>query len=72
MILQATEAVQEGENPDAPLTSMNPLPEERSPGQDFSGTQAPFYSQPDAEHEKQQSEDLDYTDISYIMQCTFN
>ncbi|XP_052585465.1 double homeobox protein B [Peromyscus californicus insignis] len=66
--LQATETVQEEQNLDAPLTSMNPLPEEPSPGQDFSGTQAPFCSQPDTEHEKQQSEDPDYTDISYIMQ----
>nr|XP_015848389.2 double homeobox protein B [Peromyscus maniculatus bairdii] len=64
--LQATETVQEEQNLDAPLTSTNPLPEELSPGQDFSGTQAPFSSQPDAEHEKQQSEDPDY--ISYIMQ----
>ncbi|XP_059119040.1 double homeobox protein B [Peromyscus eremicus] len=65
--LQTTETVQEEQNLDAPLTSMNPLPEEPSPGQDFSGSQAPC-SQPDAEHEKQQSEDPDYTDIAYIMQ----
>ncbi|KAL6061825.1 hypothetical protein STEG23_022413 [Scotinomys teguina] len=68
LIPQPTEAVQGGQNPDAPLIPINPLSEQPHPEQDFSGTQAPFYSQPDAEREKQQSEDPDYSDISYIMQ----
>ncbi|XP_051057759.1 double homeobox protein B [Phodopus roborovskii] len=67
MTLQATEAVQEGQNLDAPLTYMSHSPEWPIIGQGFSDTQAPFCSQPNADHEKQ-PEDPEYTDISYIMQ----
>lgn len=66
--LRATGAMQEGQNPDAPLTYMSHSPEQPIIEQGFSGTQAPFCSQPDAEHEKQQPEDPDYIDISYVMQ----
>ncbi|XP_040593236.1 double homeobox protein B [Mesocricetus auratus] len=66
--LQAPEAVQEGQNPDAPLTYTNHLPEQPIIGQGSSGAQAPFCSQLDADHGRQQPEDPDHIDVSYVMQ----
>jgi hypothetical protein len=68
-IMQTPEAVQQRQNPDAPLTYRNHSPEQPVAGQDLSDSQAPFYSQSGPEHENRHSEDLDHIhDVAYIMQ----